>query len=134
MNEITLEAVLRDIFYQMSRVGGKSIYDIANCFIAEYLNEPCFKLPVNRLNELVKADREGRCVILPVKIGDFVYMPLLGKILRLELIEVSMTNYIPIFKGVHGKLIFLFNEEDIGKDVFLTRKEAEQAMKERENK
>lgn len=45
-----------------------------------------------------------------------------------------MTNYIPIFKGVHGKLIFLFNEEDIGKDVFLTRKEAEQAMKERENK
>ena len=73
-------------------------------------------------------------MILPVKIGDFVYMPLLGKILRLELIEVSMTNYIPIFKGVHGKLIFLFNEEDIGKDVFLTRKEAEQAMKERENK
>ena len=89
---------------------------------------------LDHLNELVKADKEGRCVILPVKIGDFVYMPLLGKILRLELIEVSMTNYIPIFKGVHGKLIFLFNEEDIGKDVFLTRKEAEQAMKERENK
>ena len=87
---------------------------------------------LDRLNELVKADKEGRCVILPVKIGDFVYMPLLGKILRLELIEVSMTNYIPIFKGVHGKLIFLFNEEDIGKDVFLTRKEAEQALKERE--
>ena len=132
MNEITLEAVLRDILYQMSRAEGKKVTDIANCFIAEYLNEPCFALPVSRLNELAKADREERCVILPVKIGDFVYMPLLGKILRLELIEISMTNYITIFKGVHGKLIFLFNEEDIGKGVFLTREEAERALKERE--
>lgn len=82
-----------------------------------------------QLKNLINADKEGKCVILPVKIGDFVYMPLLGKILRLELIEISMTNYITIFKGVHGKLIFLFNEEDIGKDVFLTRKEAERALK-----
>ena len=60
MNEITLEAVLRDILYQMSRTEGKRVTDMANCFVAEYLNEPCFKLPVNRLNELAKADRKER--------------------------------------------------------------------------
>jgi len=59
MNEITLEGLLRDILYQMSRAGGKGVSDIANCFIAEYLNEPCFKLPVSRLNELAKADSNG---------------------------------------------------------------------------
>ena len=134
MKEITLEGLLRDILYQMLRAEGKRATDIANCFIAEYLNEPCFKLPISRLNELAKADREGRFIMLPVKIGNFVYILLLGKILRLELIEISMTNHIPIFKGIHGKLIFSFNEEDIGKSVFLTYKEAEHALKERENK
>lgn len=29
--------------------------------------------PVDRLRELVQADREGRCVVLPCKIGDIVY-------------------------------------------------------------
>ena len=134
MNEITLEAVLRDILFQMSRAEGKKVTDIANCFIAEYLNEPCFKLPISRLNELVKADREGRCVILPVKIGDFVYIPLLRKILKLEIVEINVKNYIPIFKAGNDRSIFSFDEDDIGKGIFLTRDEAEQAMKERRNK
>lgn len=132
MNEITLEAVLRDILFQMSRTEGKRVTDMANCFVAEYLNEPCFKLPVSRLNELVKADREGRCVILPVKIGDFVYIPLLRKILKLEIVEINVKNYIPIFKAGNDRSIFSFDEDDIGKGIFLTREEAEQALKERE--
>ena len=131
MREITLEAVLRDILYQMSRAEGKKVTDIANCFIAEYLNEPCFKLPISRLNELVKADREGRCLILPVKIGDFVYMPLLRKISKLEIVEINIKNYIPIFKAGNDRSIFSFDEDDIGKKIFLTRKEAEQELKER---
>lgn len=134
MNEITLEAVLRDILYQMSRAEGKKVTDIANCFIAEYLNEPCFALPVSRLNELAKADREERCVILPVKIGDFVYIPLLREILRLEIVEINAKNYIPVFKAGNAGLVFSFDEDDIGKGVFLTREEAERELKERENK
>lgn len=134
MSEITLEGLLRDILYQMSRAGGKGVSDIANCFIKNYLNMPCFKLPVSRLNELIKADREGRCVILPVKIGDFVYMPLLREILRLEIVEINAKNYIPIFKAGNDRSVFSFDEDDIGEKVFLSYAEAEQAMKERENK
>lgn len=132
MREITLEAVLRDILYQMSRAEGKKVTDIANCFIAEYLNEPCFALPVSRLNELAKADKEERCVILPVKIGDFVYIPLSREILRLEIVEINAKNYIPVFKAGNAGLVFSFDEDDIGKGVFLTREEAEQELKERE--
>lgn len=29
----------------------------------------------DRLRELAKADREGRCVVLPCKVGDAIYMP-----------------------------------------------------------
>ena len=199
MSEITLEGLLRDILYQMSRAEGQKAVAIANCFIKNYLNMPCFKLPVSRLNELVKvdrkeqeymdideaiehakeisvtcennkcafehsqlaewliqlkflktiisdnqdiiqlknlikADKEGRCVILPVKIGDFVYMPLLREILRLEIVEINATNYIPILKAGNAGLVFSFDEDDIGKGIFLTRDEAEQAMKERRNK
>nr|DAT64314.1 MAG TPA: hypothetical protein [Caudoviricetes sp.] len=84
-----------------------------------------------QLKNLINADKEGKCVILPVKIGDFVYMPLLGKILRLEIVEINAKNYIPVFKAGNAGLVFSFNEDDIGKGVFLTREEAEQALKER---
>ena len=84
-----------------------------------------------QLKNLINADKEGKCVILPVKFGDFFYMPLLGKILRLEIVEINAKNYIPVFKAGNAGLVFSFNEDDIGKGVFLTREEAEQALKER---
>lgn len=31
------------------------------------------KIPLDRLRELVEADRDGRCVVLPCKLGDTVY-------------------------------------------------------------
>ena len=31
------------------------------------------KIPLDRLRELAEADREGRCVVLPCKLGDTVY-------------------------------------------------------------
>lgn len=78
-----------------------------------------------------KADKEERCVILPVKIGDFVYIPLLREILKLEIVEINAKNYIPIFKAGNDMSIFSFDEDDIGEKVFLSHAEAEQAMKER---
>ena len=169
MNEITLEAVLRDILYQMSRAEGKKVTDIANCFIAEYLNEPCFALPVSRLNELVKADKEERCVILPCKVGDTIFvLDKCEKVLvcgdddyfteidrescpfeysckfkeckseNVRIFETLATDFwFGEANGIHPEIFVEDIQEgylnsDFGKKIFLTREEAEKAMKERE--
>lgn len=37
---------------------------------------------LDRLRELVQADQEERCVVLPCKLGNKVYFPLLGRIIK----------------------------------------------------
>ena len=73
---------------------------------------------LSRLRELVKADREGRCVVLPCKVGD----------------KVFQQNGVDIFESQVKKIIydcghFAFDEETIGERVFLTRESAEAALK-----
>lgn len=73
---------------------------------------------LDRLRELVKADREGRCVVLPCKVGD----------------KVFQQNGVDIFESRVKKIIydcghFAFDEETIGEKVFLTRESAEAALK-----
>ena len=73
---------------------------------------------LDRLRELVKADREGRCVVLPCKVGD----------------KVFQQNGVDIFESQVKKIIydcghFAFDEETIGERVFLTRESAEAALK-----
>ena len=36
-------------------------------------------IPIDRLRELVEAEKDGRLVVLPCKVGDTVYMTLHGK-------------------------------------------------------
>lgn len=73
---------------------------------------------LDRLRELAEADREGRCVVLPCKVGD----------------KVFQQNGVGIFESQVQKIIydcghFAFDEEAIGERVFLTRESAEAAMK-----
>lgn len=68
---------------------------------------------LDRLRELVMADREGRCVVLPCKIGDFVY-----------LIKRKLDG-----SDCVQKAEFWWSDiPEIGKTVFLTREEAEDAL------
>lgn len=73
---------------------------------------------LDRLRELVKADQEGRCVVLPCKVGD----------------KVFQQNGVDIFESQVKKIIydcghFAFDEEAIGERVFLTREAAKAAQK-----
>lgn len=73
---------------------------------------------LDRLRELVKADREGRCVVLPCKVGD----------------KVFQQNGVDIFESQVKKIIydcghFAFAEEAIGERVFLAREAAKAAQK-----
>ena len=79
-----------------------------------------------RLRELAEADRDGRLVVLPCKVGDMVYFALLGKIIEKQVFSiVSFSNSTRIYCGGTSEY---FRPEDIGKTFFLTREEAEAAL------
>lgn len=105
----------------------------------------------SRLLELTKAEKDGRLVVLPCNVGDLLYevdLPKYGvitcKVLRVGTYNgpaahvegnpmVSAVSVgVEVVEG-HGKGSgYAFEAEDFGKTVFLTREEAEAALKKRE--
>ena len=59
-------------------------------------------IPLDRLRELVEADREGRCVVLPCKIDDDVYINLFGRTLDATVISISELASTPTYKAMYG--------------------------------
>ena len=79
-----------------------------------------------RIRELSKADKDGRLVVLPCKVGDMVYFALLGRIIEKQVFSiVSFSDSKRIYCGGTSEY---FRPEDIGKTFFLTREEAEKAL------
>lgn len=78
---------------------------------------------LDRLRELAKADREGRCVVLPAKPDQTIYQWRIGddcpSVSRLDGVQINADGEItyPIWNG------YLI-PEDFGKTVFFTRGEA----------
>lgn len=84
---------------------------------------------LNRLKELVQADREERCMVHPLKSDDEVYIILLSRVFLFEVTSAVWYRESPIYKAMHGiHFCYVFNQDDIGKTVFLTREEAEAAL------
>ena len=73
---------------------------------------------VARLRELAEADKDGRLVVLPCKVGDTVY--------RLQYIEQTPGRFVVGVAEIKFALIWL---EAFGETVFLTREDAEKALK-----
>ena len=85
-----------------------------------------------RLRELAEADKDGRCIVLPCKVGDTVYFALLGRIIEKQVFSiVSFSKSTRIYCGGTSEY---FRPEDIGKTFFLTREEAEKDLQEMEDK
>ena len=79
-----------------------------------------------RLRELAEADKDGRLVVLPCKVGDTVYFALLGRIIEKQVFSiVSFSDSTRIYCGGTSEY---FRPEDIGKTFFLTREEAKRAL------
>lgn len=94
---------------------------------------------LDRLRELVEADRDGRCVVLPCKVGDIVYtnMSIQGDKYKMadrpypvKVVFVGMGDGKSYFhvKYDNGRC-FPFDFDQIGKNVFLTREDAAAALK-----
>ena len=111
---------------------------------AEQLRQLCQGCDLDRLEELAEADKDGRVVVLPCKVGDTVYM-----IERIFDIDNGVRDEICARKVIgHGgnnlnKLwligsggicnVSIFVSE-FGKTVFLTHEEAKKALEERAGK
>lgn len=79
----------------------------------------------NKLREYENAEREGRLVVLPCKVGDTVYQKdHCGEIYEavVQSVVIDKRRTIFITSGIG------FDETSVGKTVFLTRAEAEKAM------
>lgn len=91
--------------------------------------------PISRLVELAEADKDGRVVVLPCKVGDVVYgfhnnrqtiLPMVAKWIETNADGWTVAaQYTPM-----GPEFFQFS--DFGKTVFLTREEAEKALRKME--
>lgn len=99
-------------------------------------------LPIDRLRELAEADKDGRVVVLPCKVGDTVWI--VGTVRKLYSAKVR-TFFCGHTSAVRGGdddghiQMIRTTECDIpmqkfGKTVFLSREEAEKALQEMEGK
>lgn len=87
---------------------------------------------LDRLRELVEADRDGRCGIPPVKLHQTIYRVFDGKIIEET---VCNTMWEPFFPRPRWKVWVMgfglpyYWDDVLGKIVFLTREAAEAALK-----
>lgn len=80
-------------------------------------------LPIDRLKELVRADKEGRIVVLPCKVGDAVYIATrFGT--QPHIVKRVIEPYFYTVDARNGTGTGNFSLRDFGEIAFLTRAEA----------
>lgn len=90
-------------------------------------------VPFDRLLELACADKAGRLVVLPCKVGDTVYEPnkrgfiSIYKVISIHLSTCSILVGWELIDGIYSN-VNGFEASALGKTVFLTRDEAEAAL------
>ena len=90
---------------------------------------------ISRMVELMKADKDGRVVVLPCKVGDTIYFVNAKQILEFTVVgyAVDETGISWVYSEHVDKTGHTyertFSPDRIGKTTFLSREEAEKAMK-----
>lgn len=98
------------------------------------------KSRVERAHDLHVADKEGRVVVLPCKVGDTIYFAHAHPILQYTVTGYDMgkagilhVRSKHVDKETGQTFNFTFSQKVIGDTVFLTREEAERAMEGQKN-
>ena len=87
-----------------------------------------------RLQELAEADKAGRVMVLPCKVGDRLYEVTGRKTISVYKIRAIRVELFGLFiewdivEGFVWQSLSGINDGEIGKTVFLTREEAEKAL------
>jgi len=99
----------------------------------ELLQSITADIPFDRIQEICEAERDGRCVVLPCKVGDTVYW---ADADGDEALELPLMGYwVTVFSDGEKKIdgcVQAFGRnwsKPFGTCLFLTREEAEQALK-----
>ena len=91
-------------------------------------------MTVGRLKELAEADKDGRVVVLPCKVGDglwtFCSHPV-EQVYSFTVTDISTLNGRTL---LNTSRCGVMDARDVGKTVFLTREEAKKALQEMEGK
>lgn len=82
-----------------------------------------------RLRELAEADKEGRIVVLPCKVGDTVYKVITIQAQKPVMLETQIKTL-----GQAADVSQLIGKKNKVINIFLTREEAEAALKKMEGK
>ena len=95
----------------------------------------------DHLRELAEADKDGRVVVLPCKVGDTIYFARANPILQYKVTgyemgeaSISQVRSKHVDKETGLTFNFTFRPSSIGKTVFLTHEEAKKALQEMEDK
>lgn len=94
---------------------------------AETLRQLCRNCDLDRLEKLAEADRDGRVVVRPCKVGDTLFRVFAGEILEHK---VRNMRYLAI-QGrwdIDTTPFCSYVESSIGKTIFLTHEQAEKAL------
>lgn len=114
----------------VEQLEGSGRYERVKTLNGELLQAITDGISPDRLQEICSAEREGRCVVLPCKVGDTVYLSdfKYNKIIERTVahIEIDAVQIVHVHFGA-GDLCL--KPDDFGKIVFLTREEAENAAK-----
>lgn len=94
---------------------------------AEQLRQLCRDYDLDRLEKLAEADRDGRVVVRPCKVGDTLFRVFAGEILEHK---VRNMRYLAIQRrwDIDTTPFCSYVESSIGKTIFLTREEAKAAL------
>lgn len=138
MERLTYKAQGNCGFVWAARCPGASMQDVIDRLAALAAYEDA--MPIERAQELARAETDGRLVVLPVPVGtdkvaygftDPEYGPRC-----IETIECGHLERLEIWDNPGHEVVieadgWEIGESDIGKTVFLTREEAEAALKKR---
>lgn len=93
------------------------------------LRHLCRNCDLDRLEKLAEADRDGRVVVRPCKVGDTLFRVFAGEILEHK---VRNMRYLAIQErwDIDTTPFCPYVESSIGKTIFLTHEEAERALME----
>ena len=107
-----------------------------NCPQMNEDNCPCLKEILEKLAEYEDLEEQRRILKLPCSVGDTVYRINKGKkepVIPMRVIGIAIRNEIELViqtKDIDDDNHNLYSQNSIGKTVFLTREEAEAALKE----
>lgn len=101
-------------------------------FTAQEISEATGFPTYEQMKEWCDANAEGRLVVLPCKVGDMVFCIRKNPFGKGRYVKENIAESITVYRD-HSFSIFSTLNDTLGETVFLTREEAEAALKEADN-